>query len=669
MPRNEVVRIGDVLALADLDAGGYVVGDAVVSDSLAVAVAEEEEFRPSLSPQEIASAQYVVVPRFHYSAQRNLARLVHTAQIPGLQGKAAWGEKIEQIESYVESLSQSGEGDADPLTTELRWGLRALYDERNTNEMELARTAGHPIAYGNVIQLRHSRTGKFVTFTKRRAAQNRLAMAVELVDDGDKGSWLRIQSAERARTDGGAVYYIDQIQLSSVKFTNIFLCTFQPYDAGDVPSAPGALPRMPGSPTKTSNLHLHTHNLSPEACHGRRAASQNANRGTSTLEVNGSAETYRYQLRPVRSCVTWRKWSQQDVEDDGENEVDAIFGIDVVTFTRSSAAVVLYGDPQSAAVWWASSATLDRDTSRRDYRMRSVNSYWRITPQETNHAGERLKSDGARVLIQHIATGMYLCDAGGGIVKLSPHWSSLQNIWQLLSWAHADEAARESLTDGSVVWIKQEKSSGFLDRWIGVGRNRRRNASLDSLVKHASALRREYTLDGSAALFRSPHAGPDASASPWQSSAMPPGVLGVAIKGGTTLDDADAVEVRLLARSEVVVIENVLSCRAFLQSTVEILCGAGPLQSAQALPPQCRAQSLPPPPMRLPSCAFSAPRTNPGSACEEIERKYLAHPLQLPVNAALPAFQRCISFLCRLCEGKARRMSGPRQDLLRWFRV
>ena len=57
MPRNEVVRIGDVLALADLDAGGYVVGDAVVSDSLAVAVAEEEEFRPSLSPHDIASAQ------------------------------------------------------------------------------------------------------------------------------------------------------------------------------------------------------------------------------------------------------------------------------------------------------------------------------------------------------------------------------------------------------------------------------------------------------------------------------------------------------------------------------------------------------------------------------------------------------------------------------------
>ena len=527
MMRNEVVRIGDVLALADLDAGGYVVGDAVVSDSLAVAVAEEEEFRPSLSPHDIASAQYVVVPRFHYSAQRNLARLVHTAQIPGLHGKTAWGEKIEQIESYVESLTQSGEGDSDPLMTELRWGLRALYDERNTNEMELARTAGHPIAYGNVIQLRHSRTGKFVTFTKRRAAQNRLAMAVELVDDGDKGSWLRIQSAERARADGGAVYYIDQIQLSSVKFTNIFLCTFQPYDAGDVPSVPRALPRMPGSPTKNSSVHLHPHNFSPEDCHGRRAASQNANRGTTTLEVNGSAETYRYQLRPVRSWVTWRKWSQQDVEDDGENEVDAIFGIDVVTFTRSSAAVVLYGDPQSAAVWWASSATLDKDTSRRDYRMRSVNSYWRITPQETNHAGERLKSDGARVLIQHIATGMYLCDAGGGIVKLSPHWSSLQNIWQLLSSAHADEAVRESLTDGSVVWIKQEKPSGFLDRWIGVGRNRRRNASLDSLTKHASALRREYTHDGSAALFRSPHAGPDASLSPKtdlgpsQSSGMP----------------------------------------------------------------------------------------------------------------------------------------------------
>ena len=606
-PRKAEVRIGDVLALADLDSGGYVVGDAVVSDSLAVA-AEDDDFKPPLAPQDLAASQFVVVPRFQYSAQRHLARLVHSAQIPSVQGNAAWSEKIEQIQSYLESLTQAGDGDADPLTAELKWALRALYDERHTNEMELARTAGHPIAYGNVIQLRHSRTGKFVTFTKRRAAQNRLAMAVELVDDGDKGSWLRIQSAEHARAEGSAVRYIDQIQLSSVKFTNIFLSTFQQCDgAGDVA-------RLPGSPGNE---------------HGRRAVSQSANRGTTLLEVNGSAETYRYQLRPVRSWVTWRRWSQQDVEDDGENEVDAVCGIDVVTFKRPSAAAVLYADPQSAAVWWAPVEKVDKDTSRREHRMSSVNTYWRITPEETNHAGERLKSGGgARVLVQHMASGWYLCDAGSGSVKLSPHLRSPQNIWQLLSSAPADEAAREYLSDGSVVWIKQD-SRGLREaiRWVGVGRNsRRRIASLDSFSKLKSldsfsklkdesrdALRRQSSL----------HAPADAKGS--AKTELPPGVLGVALKGGATLDESDAVEVRLVARSEVVVIENVLHCRAFLQSTVEMLHSAAPLQSPPA-----------PPALRLASCpavADATPATVPAS--EELGRAYASHPLQPAVNAAL----------------------------------
>lgn len=72
------------------------------------------------------------------------------------------------------------------------------------------------------------------------------------------------------------------------------------------------------------------------------------------LEVNGSAEMYRFQVRPVCSCRTWRKWvGQTEVEDGIEDSGDGVYGLDMVTLTRASDASVLYGDPQSKAVWCA----------------------------------------------------------------------------------------------------------------------------------------------------------------------------------------------------------------------------------------------------------------------------------------------------------------------------
>jgi len=84
--KHDVVRIGDVIALADLEAGGYVVGDDVVGDSLYVE--PEDAFMPPLSPHQLDTAQFVVVPRFQYSAHAQLLRLVHSAQIPGMDGAA-----------------------------------------------------------------------------------------------------------------------------------------------------------------------------------------------------------------------------------------------------------------------------------------------------------------------------------------------------------------------------------------------------------------------------------------------------------------------------------------------------------------------------------------------------------------------------------------------------
>ena len=242
---QEVVRIGDVLALADLEAGGYVIGDDVVSESLFVS--HEASFLPSLAPNQLEMAQFVVTPRFQYTAHGQLAELVQ--RLPALSGAATasffeistatWGETMERIESHVESLqSREKEELLDPLSIELRKRLCAYHDECKTNEMDFKRIIGRPVVYGNVIQLRHSRTGKFITCTKRRAEANSGAMRITLVGHGNKGSWLRVVPAECVHTEGDAIHYCDQIKLGSLKFANIFLSTFQPSDFSGAPMSP-----------------------------------------------------------------------------------------------------------------------------------------------------------------------------------------------------------------------------------------------------------------------------------------------------------------------------------------------------------------------------------------------------------------------------------------------
>jgi len=286
---------------------------------------------------------------------------------------------------------------------------------------------------------------------------------------------------------GESIHYSDQIQLSSLKFANIFLSTFQPSDAvSEIPLSSSTFPtthhmspmRRPQSPsTRGFRDASPTSGKSDSGSmwsRGGHDSSQSRREAAITtptnLEVNGSAETYQFQVRPVRSWKSWRMWAGKEIDDDQEDAVEAVFGMDIVKFTRASAGTVLYGDPESSNVWWAPAVRLDKDAARRDQRICSVNAYWRIQPHLTDHAGERLKSrSGARVILQHVASGYYLCDSGG-TSKLSALMRSPQNVWQLPSSAVGDEEAREYLSDGSVVWIKKEKPSGFSERWLGLGR-------------------------------------------------------------------------------------------------------------------------------------------------------------------------------------------------------
>ena len=668
----EVLRIGDVIALADLEAGGFVIGDDVVSDELSLAQVEDP-FLPALAPHELELAQFGIVPRFQYSAHGKLVQLLQSMPmpIPGMEkgGSLGWGERLQRVQNYVVSLESAASGnDLDPLSMDLCAHLQAFAAERDTNELELKRTTGRPVTYGNVVQLRHSRTGKFVTCTKRRAESNRLALRVSLVDDGDKGSWFRVMPSERVRCDGDGVRYCDQIQLCSVKFANIFLSVFQQIDSGPDPASPGLLGGKLWPATEGLGLSPRGQQKAPEHS-PPRLRSDSIVKGVEViacLEVNASAETHRFQVRRVRSWCS--RHADYALEEDGQDAgAEFVSGLDVVTFTRASARVLLYGDPQTKSVWWAPAERIDRvdrEAMGRNQRLSSVNTFWRVKPQLTDNGAERIRNNGARVLLQHVASGMYLHDSIGDAV-LSSQVHSKHNVW-LLTIADK-EGGREFVMDGSVLWINEEKHAGHNERWLGISRRQRKlSNSLDHIHK---------ALDG-------------------RDVSKLPGVHGVAIKSGSTPDDADALEVKLIARSEVCVVENILLCRAMLRNTLNVLfsttCAPPPARpnarDGQEMAALQQADSPVSPATDAPTLQLTeqhkkstmlvltalskfkkGARTRRQMSEEEVY--YAKHPLHKAVGALLPKFERSLALLCRLCEWENGKAHMAHQNLLASLQV
>lgn len=76
--------------------------------------------------------------------------------------------------------------------------LYAGYQRQSAvNEEEFVSTVGEVMIYGNVAQLRHMATGKFVTIRRTAAEVERGALQVVLEEGGMEGSWFQVFSGYR----------------------------------------------------------------------------------------------------------------------------------------------------------------------------------------------------------------------------------------------------------------------------------------------------------------------------------------------------------------------------------------------------------------------------------------------------------------------------------------
>lgn len=94
----------------------------------------------------------------------------------------------------------------------------------NKKSLESLSQVEQPVLYGKIVQFQHIMSGSFLTLVPRSVAEKEKdCMRLCLDDEGNDGSWFKVNPRYKIRSEGENVYYGDQANLLNVKLRDHFL--------------------------------------------------------------------------------------------------------------------------------------------------------------------------------------------------------------------------------------------------------------------------------------------------------------------------------------------------------------------------------------------------------------------------------------------------------------
>ena len=420
---TSTLHFGDVVGLTDLEKSGFLVGelDDFDADKLCFErIVRQDVPEHTLTPHNARYAQFVITPKCHYSSHKKINALLQQVVSPGI-------DLLESKRAQLQHL-RKGLPTRDPLRHYLNEVYDAYEKEEKTNDKEFQRSLGHPVMYGATIQLKHLRTGKFVTQSPKLTKGD--AMLLSLAADGSKGSWLQIRPADRLRNEHH-VRIGDQINLGAVKYPGTFMTFMTAFEEKKGMMTPDAMPPIKEAVDKgpQGSRHEVLFSGADEDKTGKAPASPKKSHrrvgkleikvdleddspvcpALQRLEVNASSNPCDMRVQIFRTWKTHAQWLEQRLQDKEENSEERklpVHGFDVFIIRHGSDRVLYANHANNEHVWWMLASD---DTAKQDEDVFLANTLWRLKPVQVSHACEPYNySSHAAVYFQHVVSGKYL---------------------------------------------------------------------------------------------------------------------------------------------------------------------------------------------------------------------------------------------------------------------
>lgn len=196
------LKMGDCISLFSVEQGGFVSGNGF--DDTGCQLQRPFHSKKPLASPNFVNSVFELVPKYKYDAQitldHELSNLGRERSSIGI-----FDQGDHEIEQKLIAMKQHEE------------------DERKHNESEFLRVAQKNIVYGQVVQLRHKKSQKFLSVTMKEMSElEKDCLKVTLVENGNEGSWFVITPRLKMRSEGEPVVMGDQVLLFS-KRNNMFL--------------------------------------------------------------------------------------------------------------------------------------------------------------------------------------------------------------------------------------------------------------------------------------------------------------------------------------------------------------------------------------------------------------------------------------------------------------
>ncbi|XP_061178320.1 inositol 1,4,5-trisphosphate receptor type 2-like [Saccostrea echinata] len=193
---DDTLSVGDTVCLYSAESFGFIFSTQSSSVHNEVAVgSRQDRHRPDVQDQQVISFNLEVANRYKLNKQ-----------LRKLQAKLAEDPENISLRNTVSRAKLAAEA------------------ENDDNILEQKRQQGKKVLYGQIIQLRHLFTNKYIHVSTTKTSDTETNnMAVELKEENSKHALFRLMPRYKVKAEGDVVQVDDQVVLESVKSPDSYL--------------------------------------------------------------------------------------------------------------------------------------------------------------------------------------------------------------------------------------------------------------------------------------------------------------------------------------------------------------------------------------------------------------------------------------------------------------